>query len=657
LVFLFLLPLVGLALCGPLEAGRWGYAACFGASFVGLAWLVRRLPAAAPSGRMTVLALVVGLALRVLFVWAWPADSDSNRYIVEGSLQWAGANPYRLAPGDPAVAGLISEAARAVLSGVNHPELAAAYPPLAEAYCRVVAAVSPTPFGFKAAAALVDMGVCVVLAAVLGRLRMPAKLLWLYAANPLVLTMAAGEGHLDVVMVLGVALALCAFAGNRPGFGFFWLGVAAMVKYPAAVLIPFFFSGQSTRKALWALVPLISFGCYAGAGWSLFSSLAAFAGYVSHGGPLVALLQPVLGSLAPGVALGAGAVLLAVVWLTIQDPRRGALAGLGIALAFLPTVYPWYFLPLVPLWLVRPGWSWGWLLAAQGLVTTPTWLRGAGLGGEGWAMAAVWLPFLCLTLLGWRRPGFALFQKRFDGVRTLSVVVPTLNESARLGRCLEALALAGPRIAEVLVVDGGSDDATVSVAGEHGAPVLVAGGGRGGQIAAGVAACRSDVVLVLHADAVCRADVAGRILRALNDCPEAVGGAVGMDFSEKGARLGALSLLNALRAGMTGISFGDQGQFFRRTVLETAGGFPAMALMEDVELSLRLRSLGETLVLGGGLTVSGRRWAGQGYFAKMAAVFGLFISFLAARRLGLADPSGRRYYKRYYGRMPHQTAL
>lgn len=272
-------------------------------------------------------------------------------------------------------------------------------------------------------------------------------------------------------------------------------------------------------------------------------------------------------------------------------------------------------------------------------------------------MAVVWLPFLCLTLCFWRRPGFALLKTRFDGVETLSVVVPTLNESARLGRCLGALAVAGDTVAEVVVVDGGSDDATVLVAGEHGAMVLVADGGRGGQIAAGVAACRSDVVLVLHADAVCRADVAGRILRALNDCPEAVGGAVGMDFSESGARLGALSLLNALRAGMTGISFGDQGQFFRREVLETEGGFPAMALMEDVELSLRLRSLGETVLLGGGLTVSGRRWAGQGYFAKMFAVFGLFISFLAARRLGLADPSGRRYYKRYYGRVPHQTAL
>lgn len=111
-------------------------------------------------------------------------------------------------------------------------------------------------------------------------------------------------------------------------------------------------------------------------------------------------------------------------------------------------------------------------------------------------------------------------------------------------------------------------------------------------------------------------------------------------------------MLNALRARFFGVGFGDQGQFFRREALEGADGFPALALMEDVELSLRLREAGETLCLGGGVTASGRRWAGPGFGGKAAGVVAMCLGYLAARRLGLADVTGRRYFRRYYGREP-----
>ena len=120
--------------------------------------------------------------------------------------------------------------------------------------------------------------------------------------------------------------------------------------------------------------------------------------------------------------------------------------------------------------------------------------------------------------------------------------------------------------------------------------------------------------------------------------------------------LGSIAALNALRAGAFGLSFGDQGQFFRRQALAGQGGFPDMALMEDVELALRLREAGETAYLGGGLVVSDRRWAGRGFWRNAARVLTLFAAYLAGRRLGLGDPTGRRQYRRYYGRPPHQTA-
>jgi len=663
--FLFLLcALAGLALAGRLEAGRWWFVFWWLASFGGLAWAVVRFPALG-RGRAVLALLALGVALRLVFVWAWPDDSDVNRYIVEGALQAAGGNPYLLAPGDPQTLRLLPEALRQVLPRVNHPELSAAYPPLAELYCRLVAAISPTPGAFQAAAALADFALCLAAAVWVWRTGRPAALLLLCVANPLSLAMAAGEGHCDALAALGVALAVGAFASRRDRTGFFLLGAAAMVKYPAVLLVPFFLHRTNAGKAWTACLPLALFGLYGSAGGHFFTSLAAFAGYVAHGGPVAAGLRPFFGSLAPWASLALGAVFLAGLWLTVQGDRRGPIAGLTVGLACLPTVYPWYFLPLVPLLLARPGWAYWWILAGQGLVTAPGWLRAGGLGGEAWAMAVVWLPFVALFVLGWRRPLLLVAGKRFAPVARLWAVIPTRNEAERLGACLTSLApgLADGTLAGVVVADGGSSDATASVAAAHGARVVAATGGRGGQIATALAslaawaAWAGEAVLVVHADAVCRPDVPGRVLFALNRDLRLSGGAVGMEFSGGGFGLWGIAALNALRARATGLSFGDQGQFFRREALDGAGGFPDMALMEDVELALRLREAGETASLGGGLTVSARRWAGRGFGPNMVRVLTLFAGYLLGRRLGLGDPTGVRHYRRYYGRPPHQTPI
>ena len=647
--------LAGLALCARFAAGRLVYGGFFAASFAALVWSVRHFPSNRPRGRTTAVILALAVFSRLLFFWAWPADSDVNRYIVEGDMQSAAGNPYRLAPSDAAVAPLLSQASRELLGRVNHPELSAAYPPLAELVCRFTVFVSPTPAAFKALAFLADLIACLLLARILATRRLPPFWLAFFALNPLTLAMGVGEGHLDALVALAVVLALGAFDRQRDGWGFFWLGAAGMVKYPALVLIPFFWRRGNVAKALWCLLPLACFWPYRAAGWDVFRSLTVFAGYVSHGGPLVAVLQPVLGGMAPAVSLAVGAAVLAVGWLAVQDRLRAGLWAMVTVFACLPTVYPWYFLAVIPFGVLRPGWPVLWLLAAQGLVTAPTWLRGVGLGGEGGALAAVWLPFILLLVQALRRPAFVTRLQAFAPVRTLSVIVPTRNEQAVIGRCLGSLP--GTGVVEVVVADGGSSDETVAMADMSGARVIASGGGRGGQIVAALRSCRGDAVLVLHADALLAPDVPARIVRALNDWPQVAGGVVGMRFDAPGQGLALLTGLNALRAAATGIGFGDQGQFFRREALAAAGGFPDMALMEDVELSLRLRNVGDTISLGGGIVVSGRRWAGPGFGGKAAGVIRLFLAYLAGRRLGLADPTGWRYYKRYYGRPSHHTAV
>jgi hypothetical protein len=129
-----------------------------------------------------------------------------------------------------------------------------------------------------------------------------------------------------------------------------------------------------------------------------------------------------------------------------------------------------------------------------------------------------------------------------------------------------------------------------------------------------------------------------------------VAGGVGMRFEPQVSSTRLLAGLNNLRAVLTGICFGDQAQFFRAEALAAMGGFPPMMLMEDVELSLRLKELGRLAFLRRGIRVSGRRWQADGFFASLMTVFFLFPRYLAERRFFGGGQMNQSYYDIYYGR-------
>jgi hypothetical protein len=140
-----------------------------------------------------------------------------------------------------------------------------------------------------------------------------------------------------------------------------------------------------------------------------------------------------------------------------------------------------------------------------------------------------------------------------------------------------------------------------------------------------------------------------RVVRSLERNPAAAGGCLGMRFEEEGPVRRGIAALNNLRAAATGIGFGDQAQFVRRDALERIGGFPGLMLMEDVELSLRLKRIGRPVYLPGGVVVSGRRWQAGDSVRRIWLILCLFGRFLVERRLfGIAD-GGESYYRRYYG--------
>ena len=111
-------------------------------------------------------------------------------------------------------------------------------------------------------------------------------------------------------------------------------------------------------------------------------------------------------------------------------------------------------------------------------------------------------------------------------------------------------------------------------------------------------------------------------------------------------RFRLIALLNNFRARFTGIAFGDQAQFFRRAALPQ--GFPEYRLMEDIELSMRLKEHGTLLFIPGGVRSSSRRWNSTGYFTNFISVIWLTGAFLFLRAFGLVHNQAEWFYQRYY---------
>ena len=544
-----------------------------------------------------------------------------------------------MAPGDPALAGLAQGELAGVWPQVNHKGMTAIYPSASLLFCGVIAALSPTPLAFKAAFTLLDLGVVAVLAAVLRLRGLPPARLLFYAANPLVIVFACGEGHLEVLQVFFLACACWALLAGRCALAGLALGLGAMAKYLALAAVPFFWTGCRRLKFAAVLLPALLFVPYGGAGSGLFASLGRFAADMQYN----ALLADWLGRAWPQFwTLAAACVLLLCwlwIWLTEDDPLHAAYLALGCLLLLLPTLHPWYLALIAPFICLFPSKAWLWLQAAM-LFTFP--VMGAefrtGIFQE--IPGVVWLeylPFFALAALGLFRPNRLAPHAPGPTAVSLSVVIPTLNEAVTVRRCLDAVRACG-RVRKVIVADGGSTDGTPAIAREAGATVVAAGKGRGVQLRAGAARATGDILLFLHADSMLQEGAGERVVRSLERDPAAAGGCLGMRFEEEGPVRRGIAALNNLRAALTGIGFGDQAQFVRRYALERIGGFPGLVLMEDVELSLRLKRIGRPVYLPGGVVVSGRRWQAGDSVRRIGLILCLFGRFLVERRLfGIAD--------------------
>jgi len=196
----------------------------------------------------------------------------------------------------------------------------------------------------------------------------------------------------------------------------------------------------------------------------------------------------------------------------------------------------------------------------------------------------------------------------------LSVIIPALNAATTL--CATMASVAGDPVAETVVIDGGSTDATAELAAALGARVIRVGRGRGVQIAAGVAASAGPWLLVLHADTRLGTGWREAAVRHMHACPDRAG-YFGFLLDSRAPEARRLERLVRWRCRVAALPYGDQGLLIPRDLLSAVGGVRPLPLMEDVDL---VRRLGRRRLVGldASALTSAEKWEREGWRRRSA---------------------------------------
>lgn len=221
----------------------------------------------------------------------------------------------------------------------------------------------------------------------------------------------------------------------------------------------------------------------------------------------------------------------------------------------------------------------------------------------------------------------------------VSVIVPTWQEAGTISGALDNLLSQEPD--EVIVVDARSPDGTADLASRFGGVTVIEGPrGRAAQQNLGAVTSNCGILLFLHADCRLAAGAIATLRRFAQTNPRVPGGCFRMRVDHSSAIYRGINLAADLRAGLLGLPYGDQAIFARRTAFDRVGGFPALALMEDVFLCLKLRRIGRIAVLPSVVEVSARRWVSRGVARQSM----LNWSLTAAAALGVSPNALANYY-------------
>jgi len=227
----------------------------------------------------------------------------------------------------------------------------------------------------------------------------------------------------------------------------------------------------------------------------------------------------------------------------------------------------------------------------------------------------------------------------------LSLILPVLNEATTVVAQLAKLQALRARGAELLVVDGGSNDGTAALAAAGADRLLDAPRGRALQMNAGARASRGDVLLFVHADTTLPPDAEALIRAAI--AGGAVWGRFDVSIDGRHPLLPLVAAMMNWRSRLTGIATGDQAMFVRRDAFLALGAFPEVALMEDIALSRRLKTVARPACLRARVRTSGRRWEKHGVLRTIVLMWRLRASYFFG-----ADPQQLAVRYGYSPRQP-----
>ena len=204
----------------------------------------------------------------------------------------------------------------------------------------------------------------------------------------------------------------------------------------------------------------------------------------------------------------------------------------------------------------------------------------------------------------------------------ITVVIPALNEEQAISLSVHSAISAGAT--EVIVSDGGSRDHTAERASEAGASSVVRSlPGRGVQMNSAAHLATGRFILFLHADN----ELSEQALRQICVHEDAAWGAFQQQIDSRRRVYRLIEWGNDLRVRWRKVPFGDQGIFVRRSLFEELGGFAEIPLMEDVELSHRLRKIEAPVLLQGPLQISARRWEKKGVLRQTLTNWMIQLSY------------------------------
>lgn len=208
----------------------------------------------------------------------------------------------------------------------------------------------------------------------------------------------------------------------------------------------------------------------------------------------------------------------------------------------------------------------------------------------------------------------------------ISIIIPALNESEHIESTLAHLEPLRQQGHEVIVVDGGSQDKTLEMARMRADKVIQTTPGRAQQMNVGASQALGDILWFIHADTQVFEHAAQQIRNVMKN-EHNHWGRFDIRLSGKHLLLRLVERLMNLRSCLTGIATGDQGIFVRRTCFEAIGRFKQIPLMEDIEISRRLKKWSRPCCIHDTIITSSRRWEQNGVLRTILLMWRLRLAY------------------------------